>query len=314
MIRLPVVAKEPSATTIDVVGLGECSIDHVCVVAELPGPGAKMPMQKRLLLGGGQVATMLVGCRRLGLSARYLGKVGDDADGARALEELAHEGLDTGSVRVAPGARTRSAVVLVDAAGERTIVWDRDPRVELAADEVTQTDLRGARALHVDATSPAAALRAVQFAREAGVLVSLDVDSPSPGADELVAAADLCVVSEAYATVRHGEPDPVRALRALRARNPHGLLCVTRGARGSVALEGDTVIETAAFGVQALDTTGCGDVFRAGLLAAALAGMEAPRALAFASATAALKTRALGGRAGIPSWEEVTGFLAERGW
>src|SRR5262249_22844613 len=146
---------------------------------------------------------------------------GDDAEGTLAVEELSREGIDTRSVRVARGARTRTAVILVDAAGERTIVWDRDPKVDLGAGEIMTPEILDARALHVDATSPHAALAAARLAREAGVLVSLDVDRPGPGADELVALADLCVVSENYPAARYAETDPHRSLQALRAVNRH---------------------------------------------------------------------------------------------
>ena len=86
---------------------------------------------------GGQVATALVTCRRLGLKARYIGKVGDDPGGKLQLESLRQEGVDVSAAKVVRGAPNQYGLIIVDqATGERTIFWDRDPRLRVQPNEV----------------------------------------------------------------------------------------------------------------------------------------------------------------------------------
>src|SRR5579862_6909755 len=79
---------------IDVVGLGECSVDEVWVVPAEPAWGGKLHASRRERLGGGQVATAMVAAARLGLRAAYLGAVGDDLGGTLVLDGLSSEGVD----------------------------------------------------------------------------------------------------------------------------------------------------------------------------------------------------------------------------
>jgi ribokinase len=118
---------------------------------------------------------------------------------------------------------------------------------------------------------------------------------------------DLLVASEGVPAVL-GCPDPGRALQTLRRRCP-GLVCVTLGQRGCLSLEREQERWTPAFDVQVEDTTGCGDVFRGALIHGVLEGWDAPRALRFAAAAAALNARAPGAQTGVPTRAEVLSFL-----
>ena len=154
---------------IDVLGVGECSQD---LVLTLP-PGVKLgqPLPEKLTaaalisLGGGQVATALVAARRLGRSAAFCGAVGDDAIGREILAELVHEGVDTAEVRVCAGATSRTAVLLVDAAGERVVLEVRHPALGPGEAAPSERLVATARTLHVDGTFPEASLGAARRAR-----------------------------------------------------------------------------------------------------------------------------------------------------
>ena len=293
----------------DVVGLGECSVDLVCLMPRHPAPGDKLRLTGATWQGGGQVATAMAACARLGLRARFIGVVGDDPAGARTLAELAAVGVDTSPVKVVAGAASRQAVVLVDAAsGERTILWHRDERARLTPDDLDATVASG-RVLHVDATMPAAALAAARTARRAGALVSLDVDTVGPGVEELVALADLCVVPAGFARALGGTADPAAALRALAGRCP-GFAVVTLGADGAIALVDGQVVHEPACGVTVVDTTGAGDVFHAAAIVARLGGLPPRELLRFSNAAAALATRAPGARGALPTRAEVDELLA----
>src|SRR5438128_9601929 len=97
------------------------------------------------MLGGGQVATALVACRRLGLRVALLGAVGGDEAGRVVLQGLRDEGVDVTGVRLLPTARTRCALVLVPPGGERAIVELRDPELSLEAAEIQAGEVSGAR-------------------------------------------------------------------------------------------------------------------------------------------------------------------------
>jgi sulfofructose kinase len=292
----------------DVVGIGEISVDHLCVIPKWPAPGGKARMQQYSLQGGGQVATAMVACARLGLRARFLGRVGDDAAGRQALAGLEREGVDTRGVRVVAGAGTQTAVILVDAqGGERAVIWNHDPR--LMVEEIRPDEVTVARALHVDVTGVSGSLAGLRAAREAGMLTSIDIDHVPAHVDELLPLVDLCVMAQDFPHALTGEKDRRRALEGVRRWCPRGLLVLTLGAEGAMALDGDELVHVPAFAVSAVDTTACGDVFRGAFLYATLCDWDLRQRLRFANAAAALKTRALGAQPGIPTLAEVESFL-----
>jgi sugar/nucleoside kinase (ribokinase family) len=101
-----------------------------------------------------------------------------------------------------------------------------------------------------------------------------------------------------------GEGDVERALRKLRGLND-GLMCVTLGPRGAVGLDGDDFYHEPAFTVDAVDTTGAGDVFRGALISALLKGESSRDAMRFANAAAAISCTRLGAINGVPSYDEA---------
>src|SRR5215217_5192655 len=123
----------------DVVGIGESSIDLVYRLPSLPTLSAstsKLRIAHHQVLPGGQVATTLATCASLGLTSAWAGAIGDDEHGRRIRRELESRGVDTHAaiVRSAPN---RYAVILVDdTSGERIVLWDRDPRLDLSAGEL----------------------------------------------------------------------------------------------------------------------------------------------------------------------------------
>jgi sulfofructose kinase len=295
------------AAKLDVVGLGECSLDEVWMVPGKPAFPGKLHAVRRDRLGGGQVATAMVAAARLGLRAAYLGAVGDDAGGRQVLEGLREESVDVAHVRVVTGGATREALVLVDAAsGERSVIEQLG--VHLPHDAVDGALIASTKILHLDATQIATSLAAAKIARAHGVVVSLDVDHVRPGLDELLALVDVCVVSEAVPQQLSGEADLEQALRKLGARTGP-FVCCTLGARGAAALDGGHLLLSPAFDVPVVDTTACGDTFHAAVIAALVEGRSVGETLRFANAAAGLKCRDLG-RRGCPSHAEVNALLA----
>jgi sulfofructose kinase len=189
-------------------------------------------------------------------------------------------------------------------AGERVVLWDRDERLNLADAEVTHDAIAGARVVHVDDEDVRASIRAATIARSLGIDVTTDIDRAVGGVDEIIALATHPIFSEHVATELTGESDPERALR--RLRNTHsGLLTITLGAAGAMTLDGDTLIHAAGFQVKAVDTTGAGDIFRAGFIYGLAEGWETERLLRFANAAAAASCTKPGAMDSSPELAEV---------
>jgi len=299
--------RSPESCRYDVVGLGQNSVDHVCLVERVPTPGTKVDALGYHLMPGGQVATATLAAHRIGLRTCYVGAVGEDDLAERACQVLREAGVEL-RLRVVPGAATQFAMVVVDRGGERTIVEHYDARTVVRPDDLERDLITSARVLHLDITDVPAAVQAARWAREAGTLVSLDIDRMLPGAEELLGLVDLLVASE-HLPQQLGSPDPRLGLYTLRRLCPGGLVCITAGERGCVALDNGEALWVPAFDVDVVDTTGCGDVFRGALIAGVLQGRAVADALRFAAAAAGLQAGALGAQAGVPTLAQVNAFL-----
>src|SRR5687768_13109488 len=113
-MRVPFAVPAAAGRAFDVVGLGENSVDYVAVTAALSRAHAKQPLERFARLPGGQIATAMVACARLGWRARYIGSFGGDEPGQLSRESLTREGIDVSEARTVAGATNRLAVILVD--------------------------------------------------------------------------------------------------------------------------------------------------------------------------------------------------------
>ena len=292
----------------DVVGIGENSVDLVYRVPRLPGSGEKVRVGSCRRLLGGQVATTLATCAALGLRTRYVGAFGNDEHGRLVRSELEQRGIDTTYATVRYAAN-RHAVILVDEhTGERIVAWQRDASLEIRPGDLPDDALTGSRLLHLDNVDEEAAIAAAQRARAAGLTVTTDIDEVRTRTPALVAAASFPILAEHVPQALTGETDPERALRALRRRH-EGMLCVTLGGRGSMLLAGEQLYEAPAFRVDAVDTTGAGDVFRGALIFSLLRGDSPDAMLRFANAAAAVSCTREGAIGGVPNLLEINQLL-----
>jgi sulfofructose kinase len=296
----------------DVVGVGQNSVDLVAVLPEFPASNSKHRIQRFARLPGGQVASAMVCCARLGFRSRYIGRFGDDELGGIGVSSLLAEGVDLGAAGIVTGAHTRFAIILVDQrSGDRTVLWERDARLASTPETVPQAAITSARALLVDCDDVDASVAAACAARAGGVVTVIDVEAPVPGLDDLLPLIDVIIASEGFPERFTGEPETGAALRALAARFDPALVCVTLGPGGSLALVGDREVRTPAFPVTCVDSTGAGDAFRGGFISALLrfGWTDVDLLLRYANAVAALKCRKPGAREGLPRAAEVEALL-----
>ena len=261
-----------------VVVVGDVNSDVVAVLSGLPAPGSDRPARIRTG-GGGAGANVAVHLARRGVDVLLAGCVGDDAAGAGLLAELRAAGVRT-LLRAVPDTATGTIVSLVEPGGERSMLADRGANLQLRADDVPPPAPGGH--LHLsgytlldDGPRPAG-LAALAAARAAGCSVSVDPASTGPlataGVERWLADADgatLLLPNADEARLLTGRADPADAARVLADRFP--LVAVSLGAEGALWASGSTLVHRPARPARVVDTTGAGDAFTAGLLAAWLA-------------------------------------------
>ena len=293
----------------DVVGVGASSVDFVYVLPAYPapeGPLSKLQIQSSFVSCGGQAATAMAGCASLGLRAAFLGGTGNDAHGAHLRQKLTRRGVDISEAAVLNGPQPYAVILLTEGRGDRIVLWHRE---KIDPSPFSKSAIQQSRLLHVDDTDVDAAIAAATVARAAGRLVTTDIDLADKRTRELIGIATHPILAEHVPAAITGEPDLERAMRLLTQSKP-GPLVVTRGARGAVALADGAVLEVAGFPVEAIDTTGAGDVFRAGFIAAILEDRALDEALRFANAAAAISCTKRGAIDSVPSRDEIDALIS----
>ncbi|HOD35190.1 MAG TPA: PfkB family carbohydrate kinase [Syntrophales bacterium] len=294
---------------IDVFGLGQCSLDYVGVFDAYPLPDTKHEYREMVIEGGGPVATALVALSRWGLRCYFSGVIGDDAFGRSIHSSLVQEGVDAGGLLVRKGESSQFAFIVAEpSTNRRTVFWRRSTGRPPGPREIDTGRLTRSKTLQTDGLFIEAALHAATIARREGVRVVVDAGTLRDGMLELAALADAFVASEGFARALVGDDNPAEACLKLAALGP-SIAGVTLGPRGYVALCEGAIIREPAHPVTVLDTTGCGDVFHAGVTYGLLKGWDSKKTLSLANWAAAAVSTRLGGRAGIPPLAE----LRERG-
>lgn len=299
-------AKQPS---VDLVGVGLNATDTVIHVPSFPECGSKTEYDGETIMPGGQVATTVIACQTWGVRTRYVGKLGDDEAARLHAREFLRTGTEAHLINVASAPSARS-LILLDRSGERTVLCRRDERLTLQPGELKREWIADARILHIDGHDTAAATLAAQWAREAGVLVTADLDDTYEGVQELLKNIDYLIVNHDFPFRITGESNLKTALREMQRRFGNRLTASTLGHDGVLAWDGEQFYYAPAFRVPVIDTTGAGDVFRAGFIYALLHKSPLQRCLDFACAAAAINCMAQGARGGIGPIHEIESFMA----
>ncbi len=298
----------------DVVGLGCCCLDFLGVIPRLPELDEEIQLLQTSQQGGGEVATALVALAKLGSSVTFIGKVGDDPIGNFITEDFNRNGVDSKHLAVEPGTTSLTAVVLVDKqSGKRTILAGTKTTSDVDPDQVPVELIQQAKFLHLDGSSRAAALQAAAVARKTGTPVVLDADVLAYDAHihQLIEQTDIVIASQAFTEQFTKTQDVNRAMDTLLGYGPSTVV-ITLGDQGSLTESTGNRFHTTAFDVDVVDTTGAGDVFHGAFIHGMLQSWELAKVLEFASAVAAIKCTQLGGRQGIPSFQQTLDFLSQQ--
>ncbi len=294
----------------DVVGVGLNATDTLLVVPHFPAYAGKIPFEEEIVSPGGQVASAIVACARLGLRSRYIGTVGDDDRGRIQMESLLEAGIDVDYVQRRQGCPNQSAYIIIDrGTGERTVLWSRPDCLRIDPAEITPDQILCGRLLHIDGHDTSAVAHAARIAHDAGIPVTVDVDTIYHGFDRVLPYVDYLIASSDFPAQWTNERDPFRALEMIQAEYGMRVAAMTLGAHGALALEGGRFVYSPAFVVNCVDTTGAGDVFHGAFCYSVLQGMSLADALDFSNAMAALNCTALGARGGIGGLQEVRSLM-----
>jgi fructokinase len=283
---------------------------------------------------GGAPANVAVAVKKLGVLSGFIGKVGDDAFGYQLINVLKEQGVETRGMRVDESARTTLAFIALPDENTAEYVFYRNPGADLRLwpDELDRKMIENARALHigslslVDEPARSATYQAVRWARQAGVLVSFDVNyrpslwkEPKDALEqirEMLPYANLLKVNETELTLLTGREDETGA-QYLLSKGPE-LIVVTLGKKGSFIAANNINCYMPAFQVETVDAVGCGDAFIAGLLTRVVQKSDLLKdleesflfeSLRYANAVGALTALNHGVIPALPAAEEVERFL-----
>lgn len=320
-----------NSMSLDVVCFGDLLMDFVPTESGLAF--SDLPTFKPV--PGGAAANVAVGLAKLGRNSAFMGKVGDEPFGHLLIQTLRREGVDVDAIRTESRARTALAFVTLAKDGERDFMFYRHPSADMlfTPAEVDQEKIESAPIFHFDSISLAAeqpretALFAADLARASGKLISYDVNLRLPlwrDADEAkagildgMARADVVKLSDDELDFMTGS----RSADAIRSfwRDGLKLVVLSLGSEGCIAVteRGEQVIRS--ISVDAVDTTGSGDAFVAGLLAGLSENpglLDDDQAIAatcrLANIAGALTATARGAIPSLPTQEQVELHLRHR--
>ena len=286
--------------TLDVVGVGLNATDTLLLVPQFPAYGGKAPFVREILSPGGQVASAMVTCAKLGLRTKYIGSVGDDEGGRILMRSLEKSGIDIKDVQLRRDCPNQSAYIVIDqTTGERTILWHRPDCLRIVPEHIAPEQIQCARLLHIDGHDTAAVEHAARIAHGDGIPVTVDVDTIYHGFDKVLPYVDYLIASTNFPVEWTSQRDPFLALELIQREYGMKVAAMTLGSYGAMALSEGRYHYSPAFVVNCQDTTGAGDVFHGAFCFAVVKGYSIEEALEISNAMAALNCKALGAQGGI---------------
>lgn len=295
----------------DVVGVGLNATDTLLLVPQFPAYGGKAPFVREIRSPGGQVASAMVACAKLGMRTKYIGSVGDDEGGRILLDSLTRAGIDVSHVQLRDNCPNQSAYIVIDqTTGERTILWQRPECLRIVPHQIAPDQISAARLLHIDGHDTAAVEHAARIARRHDIPVTVDVDTIYHGFDRVLPYVDYLIASTNFPVEWTSERDPFLALELIKKEYRMKVAAMTLGPYGALALADGRFHYSPAFVVNCRDTTGAGDVFHGAFCYAVVEGYSIEDTLEFSNAMAALNCKALGAQGGIQGVDAARQLIA----
>jgi ribokinase len=303
----------------NIVVVGSSNSDMIVRVDRLPRPGETVLGGEFNLVAGGKGANQAVGAARAGGKVAFIGRVGSDMLGDKAVAGLSKAGISVEHVVRDPKAPSGIALIFSAKSGENSIAVAAGSNGRLSPGDIGRAGkaFRGASILVVQLETPLASVKAAaSLAVKAGLRVILN---PAPARRlpaSLLRQVSILTPNETEAELLTGikVKSPVGAGRAadwLLARGV-GTVIITLGRRGALVATKEGRTLAPGFAVKAVDTTAAGDIFNGALAVALVEGRPLPEAVRFANAAAAISVTRLGAQPSAPARAEIDAFLAAR--
>ncbi|MGP8271629.1 MAG: PfkB family carbohydrate kinase [Terracidiphilus sp.] len=301
----------------DVLGAGIAAVDDLIYVSEYPQVDCKIPVHGSARHGGGPACTAIAAVGSLGGRAAYTARFGENELSKYIAAALERHGVDISHLVDDPEGGPYHSIIVVDGAGHRNVFYDAALYRVVTADDLPDTLVQSASLVLLDHITEPALTEVAEKAHRLGVAVLGDIEGWSDSAKKLAALTDYLIVPRAWGEWASGAANPRDACAKLAGVGRLATV-VTDGAGGcylSSKVE-PAVRHFPAFKVDAFDTTGCGDTFHGAFALAIARNLAAADAAVFASAAAALKAMADGGKRrgwdALPTLDEVSAFLGVR--
>lgn len=292
-----------------VVVVGSLNADLTVRTDRFPSPGETLNGSELVIVPGGKSANQAAAAAILGADVRLFGAVGADGNGDLLLEAAAAAGVDASRVLRRTGTATGTAMIVVDASGENTIIVSPGANGTVTGEELPADLFDGAAVLTLSLEVPLEAVTAAARAgHDAGAQVLLNLSPYREVPAELLELTDVLLLNAHEAALVTGLADPaadweavIAALDALGVRRT----IITLGGDGAVVLDGTAsgegrVVAVAPTRVTAVDTTGCGDAFTAATAARLAEGNSLAGAARFAARAGALAATREGAQSSYP--------------
>lgn len=297
--------------------VGSVNVDLTMRTARLPRAGETLLGATFHMAPGGKGANQAAAAARLGVPVVMVGRVGDDAFGAVTRDALAQAGVDVEHLLIDASTSTGTAQIVVDAAGQNTIVVASGANACLAPVDLDVAAWQGAGVLVLQLEVPLPTITtAVEMARRQAIPILLNAAPAQPLPEDLTHNVDWLIVNEVEAeqltgvTVR-SPADAVTAARTLRTSGQR--VAVTLGAGGAVLVQDAACLHIPAAAVSAIDTTAAGDAFVGALAAGLLRGLPDDVALRHAVVAGSLACTRIGAIPSLPTAGELARALACHG-
>ncbi len=300
--------------TLDVIGFGALNLDRLYRVVQIAGAGEESYITRTTEASGGSAANTMVGLARLGIPVGCIGKLAQDQEGRRILQDLITETVDVNGVIVTEDEASGVVLCFVDDWGERTMYVRPGVNDTLTRQEVDVAYGRRARILHLSSfigERPFEAQQALVTDCD-DVRVSLDPGrryamKGLPALRPLLKRCHVVFPNESEMILWTGE-DYVHGARMLLHEGIH-IVAVKLGAKGCYVTNGVEAHHLNAYNVPVVDTTGAGDAFNAGFLYGQLMGKDLYACGDLGNYVASRKIRVDGARDGLPPRSDLPHHL-----
>ncbi|HSB02448.1 MAG TPA: ribokinase [Anaerolineales bacterium] len=298
----------------DILVIGSMNADLVVRAARFPQPGETISGEDLRIIPGGKGANQAVAAARQGASVAMVGRVGNDGFGPALIANLRQNNVDASHVQMDPRSATGTAIIVLDANGQNSIVLSPGGNGRVSPADVEDVSFSDHKLLLLQLEIPVeTVLSATRRAKESGLRVLLNPAPARPLLEELITLPDFILPNETELSLLASQPvadltSAEKAAKRLLERGAQNVI-VTLGANGALIVSSKQVTHVDTYQVAVVDTTAAGDAFIGGFASALLRNKSLEEAVRYGCACGALATTKFGAQPSLPTREEVEYFV-----